>query len=95
MNKSTKRCFGPLRLFALVVLLFTFTLDGKAQDIGQGSFNNEGTGIEEGPSSSSTSTESDGTGFNDNVTDAPVDGGISILLIAGAAYGVRRVRRKR
>lgn len=29
-----------------------------------------------------------------NSTDAPIDGGISILLIAGAAYGVKRFRNK-
>jgi hypothetical protein len=27
--------------------------------------------------------------------DVPVDGGLSLLLAAGAAYGVRRVRRGR
>ena len=28
-------------------------------------------------------------------SDVPVDGGLSLLLAAGAAYGVRRVRRSR
>lgn len=27
--------------------------------------------------------------------DVPVDGGLSLLLAAGAVYGVRRVRRKK
>ena len=27
--------------------------------------------------------------------DVPVDGGLSLLLAAGATYGVRRVRRKK
>jgi hypothetical protein len=27
-------------------------------------------------------------------TDAPIDGGLSVLLVAGAAYGVRRFRNK-
>lgn len=32
----------------------------------------------------------------DGVTgDVPVDGGLSLLLAAGAAYGARRVRRRR
>jgi hypothetical protein len=30
----------------------------------------------------------------DGTTDAPLDGGLSILLVAGAAYGVRRFRNK-
>ena len=35
------------------------------------------------------------TGDGDGVVaDVPVDGGISLLLAAGAAYGVRRVRRR-
>ena len=33
------------------------------------------------------------TGSGTNATDAPLDGGLSILLLAGSAYGVRRVRR--
>lgn len=27
--------------------------------------------------------------------DVPLDGGISLLLLAGAAYGVREIRRQR
>lgn len=29
--------------------------------------------------------------FDDDVDDVPVDGGISVLLIAGAAYGAKRM----
>lgn len=28
-------------------------------------------------------------------TDAPLDGGLGVLLVAGAAYGVKRVRGKK
>jgi hypothetical protein len=37
-----------------------------------------------------------GTGADNNsgTSDAPIDGGLSILLVAGAAYGVRRFRNK-
>jgi hypothetical protein len=38
--------------------------------------------------------DSDGPGFDDNVSDVPVDGGLTLLLAAGAALGARRVRRK-
>jgi hypothetical protein len=33
--------------------------------------------------------------FDDNVVDTPVDGGLSLLLAAGAAYGVSRLRRQK
>ena len=31
-------------------------------------------------------------GFDDDVTDVPIDGGLSILLAAGAAYGIKKVK---
>ena len=34
-------------------------------------------------------------GFNDNAEDVPVDGGISVLLGAGFAYGASRLRKKK
>ena len=34
-------------------------------------------------------------GFNDNEQDVPVDGGISILVGAGLAYGAARLRKKK
>ena len=34
-------------------------------------------------------------GFNDNAEDVPVDGGISVLLGAGFAYGAARLRKKK
>ena len=34
-------------------------------------------------------------GFDDNDQDVPVDGGISILLGAGFAYGAARLRKKK
>ena len=33
-------------------------------------------------------------GFDDEPQDVPVDGGISLLAIAGAAYGYRQFRKK-
>ncbi len=41
-----------------------------------------------------TAAAQDGPGFDDNVADVPVDGGLGLLLAAGVAYGVSR-RRKR
>jgi hypothetical protein len=40
----------------------------------------------------SLDTNADRDSDSDNTTDAPIDGGLSILLIAGAAYGAKRVR---
>jgi hypothetical protein len=34
-------------------------------------------------------------GFDDNTQDVPVDGGISVLLGAGFAYGAARLRKKK
>lgn len=36
----------------------------------------------------------DGT-QNNSTTNAPIDGGLSVLLLAGAAYGTRRVMKKK
>jgi hypothetical protein len=36
----------------------------------------------------------DGPGFDDNVADVPVDGGLGLLMAAGVAYGVSRRRRR-
>ena len=36
----------------------------------------------------------DGSQTN-NTTDAPIDGGLSILLVAGAAYGTRRALKRK
>ncbi|MFA9213510.1 MAG: PID-CTERM protein-sorting domain-containing protein [Candidatus Methylacidiphilales bacterium] len=37
---------------------------------------------------------STGGGFDDEPQDVPVDGGISILAIAGAAYGCKKLKSK-
>ncbi len=34
-------------------------------------------------------------GFGDDVPDVPIDGGLSVLLAAGAAYGVKKVRDRK
>ena len=37
---------------------------------------------------------STGGGFDDEPQDVPLDGGIGLLAIAGAAYGYRKFRKK-
>ncbi|MFD2724910.1 PID-CTERM protein-sorting domain-containing protein [Hyunsoonleella rubra] len=34
-------------------------------------------------------------GFNDNVKDVPLDGGLVALLIGAAAFGVKKIRDSR
>jgi hypothetical protein len=41
-----------------------------------------------------TAAAQDGPGFDDNVADVPVDGGLGLLMAAGVAYGVSRRRRR-
>ncbi len=37
-----------------------------------------------------------GPGFDDDVVDeVPIDGGVSALVIAGAAYGLKKLRDKK
>jgi hypothetical protein len=33
-------------------------------------------------------------GFSDDVDDVPLDGGLSLLIAAGAGYGARRLKKK-
>jgi hypothetical protein len=33
-------------------------------------------------------------GFNDHVDDVPVDGGLSLLIAAGAGYGASKLKKK-
>ncbi|GAI07108.1 unnamed protein product [marine sediment metagenome] len=33
--------------------------------------------------------------FSDDVVDAPVDGGLSLLIAGGIGYGMKKVREKR
>ena len=37
---------------------------------------------------------STGGGFDDEPQDVPVDGGITLLAIAGAAYGYKKLNKK-
>ncbi len=43
---------------------------------------------------STTTTTTSGDPFGDEPVDVPVDGGIALLAIAGAAYGFKRLKNK-
>jgi len=34
-------------------------------------------------------------GFDDDVEDTPIDGGVSLLVAAGAGYGIKKIRDAR
>jgi hypothetical protein len=34
-------------------------------------------------------------GFTDDTNDVPIDGGLSLLVAAGAGYGVKKLKQKR
>ena len=90
----------------LIVLCLTASLNVSAESADEENYN---TGIlsndelprmefDFGPSADAVGPGSgSGTvpGFDDNTSDVPVDGGISILLGAGLAYGAARLRKKK
>ena len=92
--------------FLIVLLVAITSLTASAETADEESYN---TGIlskdelpsmqfDFGPSADAVAPGSGpGTvpGFDDNLQDVPVDGGISILLGAGLAYGAARLRKKK
>jgi hypothetical protein len=34
-------------------------------------------------------------GFDDDITDTPIDGGITLVLVAGAAFGLKKINSKK
>ena len=34
-------------------------------------------------------------GFTDDTADAPIDGGLSLLIVSGVGYGVKKMRERR
>jgi hypothetical protein len=92
--------------FLMMLLVATTNLNLRAETADEESYN---TGIMEndklptmefdfGPSADAVAPGGGpGTvpGFDDNTSDVPVDGGISILVGAGLAYGAARLRKKK
>jgi hypothetical protein len=92
--------------FVIVLIVATTSLTASAETADEESYN---TGIlsndelptmefDFGPSADAVGPGG-GTGvvpgFDDDIQDVPVDGGISILLGAGLAYGAARLRKKK
>ena len=92
--------------FLIVLLVATTSISVSAQTEDEESYN---TGIMEndklptmefdfGPSADAVAPGGGpGTvpGFDDQTNDIPIDGGISVLLGAGLAYGAARLRKKK
>ena len=92
--------------FLMVLLVATTSLKVSAESADEENYN---TGIlsndelptmefDFAPSADAVGSGSGGgtvPGFDDNTPDVPVDGGISILLGAGLAYGAARLRKKK
>ena len=90
----------------MMLLVATTSLKVSAETADEDTYN---TGIMEndklptmefdfGPSADAVGPGSGGgivPGFDDNEQDVPIDGGISVLLGAGFAYGAARLRKKK
>lgn len=76
-------------LVALMITTFLFSCDATEESYDP--FQNK-------PQNPGGGSGSGGGGYNydqngdPRTTDAPIDGGLSILLVAGAAYGVKKYR---
>jgi hypothetical protein len=91
-------------LIVLLVATSSLTVSAEIADEEEESYNNGILSKDDlptmqfdfGPSADAVAGTSPGTvpGFNDQVNDIPIDGGISILLGAGLAYGAARLRKK-
>lgn len=75
---------------SLFIAIFLFSCDSN-QDSNVASIPKR---ISTPPRGGIGSTETNDATKDGNTTDVPLDGGLSILLVAGAAYGVRRFRNK-
>ncbi len=76
--------------FLLMLLAFTFTNTISANNGGgQGTSNNYG---QHNCKSGSTQTNGNSRNNNGGKTCVPLDGGLSILLLGAAAFGVKRLR---
>lgn len=90
----------------MLLLVATTSLNASAESADEENFN---TGIlsndelptmefDFSPSADAVAPGSGGgivPGFDDNENDVPIDGGLSVLLGAGFAYGASRLRKKK
>ena len=86
-------------IVSLLALILLISCDPNAdKKIGRSNFpstSNGNNGGDVGPGGGNGSGGGLGTGNGAGTTDAPIDGGLSVLLIAGAAYGARKIARKK
>lgn len=93
--KSTKKIIITL----LVLIAFTFTSNVSAGNNGRGNADKEKTGSDRGDHGDGTGNQgSNGKQVGNTRTkknqSIPLDGGLSILLLGAAAFGVKKLRQK-
>ena len=81
-------------VLSLFITAFLFSCDPNSDkrvgDADRFRANSAGAGTGSGGATGSGTTGS--TGSSNAPTDAPLDGGLGVLLIAGTAYGIKRFR---
>ena len=94
-RKHAKKSKIVLQCALVAVFALVAATEGMSQDAGPWSviyegFGNEGMRTGDAESEATTNSE------NDDVKDhIPVDGGLSLLLAAGAAFGASRLRARK
>jgi hypothetical protein len=96
---------NTIKLVLLLIVVFSPTLGLLANDILQQPVINPSLdALQESLTAPSLdlSTLTDGLddlpttpGFGDDVTDVPIDGGLSLLVAAGVGYGAKQLRKKK
>ena len=91
--KSIKKLFTAL----FIILAFTFTTTINAQGIGNA--DGSATGSDQGDHGDGTGNPGNdkqvgNTGNSGGSTSIPLDGGLSILLLGAAAFGIKKLRQK-
>lgn len=86
---TTKTIFASL----FMAILFSSCDPNADKQVGNSNrVNNVNTGGSGSTGGSGLGNSGNNAGSTGTPTDAPIDGGLSILLLAGTAYGAKRVR---
>ncbi len=92
------KTLSKITAIALLLIAFTFTSNVNAQNGGGGTDNNNGQHNDTSGSTqyNGASTNNNGNGGKSkNNSSVPLDGGLSILLLGAAAFGVKKLRENK
>jgi len=88
------------QIIGVLLISITATINGFAQDNNQSLqegmkniWNNNSDNIY--PIEEALDINNDPPTFDDNAVDAPIDGGLGLLLAAGVGLGARRLRKRK